>query len=215
MTTAIALHGQWEGLRAFPRGFRTLDHRHRVQAALERLERLRDEMHARADALIAGARRAEGLAAGMIDQLDAIDGDSDVEPDGSDELYLSAVEGVITIGGTAYVLSQERVAAWEPFGGEDREEEDEHDEASLCGVTFGPGDALDPETDLSWGGEYEGTDQRDLRTAPEGDADPDREPSLTTLDRHGGDQCGGRWIAGVTSDDREADTEDGDAEAGQ
>lgn len=82
MTDAIALTGQWEGLRAFPRAPRTPDHRKRLENGLERLGGLYEQMAARAALLAAGMERLNGLRAGMIDQLDAIDGDTDLEEAG-------------------------------------------------------------------------------------------------------------------------------------
>lgn len=80
MTTPIALNGPWEGLRAFPRTLRTPTHRKRLEAGLERLGELYEQMRQRADLLASGMARLDGLRAGMIDQLDAIDGDADFEP---------------------------------------------------------------------------------------------------------------------------------------
>ena len=80
MTHIIALDGQWEGLRAFPRTLRTPDHRKRLEAALDRLGGLYEQMATRAALLTAGMDRVDGLRAGMIDQLDAMDGDADLEP---------------------------------------------------------------------------------------------------------------------------------------
>lgn len=83
MTQAIALTGQWEGLRAFPRASRppsTEYHRRRLHIALDRVEGLYESMAARAALLAAGMERLNGLRAGMIDQLDFIDGDADLEP---------------------------------------------------------------------------------------------------------------------------------------
>lgn len=80
MTHVIALDGQWEGLRAIPRTLRTPDHRKRLEDGLERIAGLYDAMATRAAMLTAGMARLDGLAAGMISQLDAIDGDADFEP---------------------------------------------------------------------------------------------------------------------------------------
>ena len=68
-------------------------------------------------------------------------------------------------------------------------------EPSLCGIICDPrfADAADFEA------EHDG-----------------KEPSLSALDRHGGNQCGGRWIGGAAPDDRE-DDDDGheESEVGQ
>lgn len=84
MTYAVALTGQWEGLRAFPRASRppTTEYtRRRLQIGLERIEGLYERMAARAALLQQGMERLNGLRSGMIDQLDAIDGDPDFEDD--------------------------------------------------------------------------------------------------------------------------------------
>lgn len=92
MTTAIALTGQWDGLRAFPRALRTDDHRRRLENGLERLSGLYEAMSIRAALLAAGMERLNGLRAGMIDQLDAIDApEIDLEPTGDDEPSLCGV----------------------------------------------------------------------------------------------------------------------------
>lgn len=80
MTHVVALNGQWEGLRAVPRTLRTPDHRRRLEEGLERLGGLFEQMAHRSALLAAGMERLNGLRAGMIDQLDAIDGDPDLEP---------------------------------------------------------------------------------------------------------------------------------------
>lgn len=81
----------------------------------------------------------------LIDMLDDIDGDPDLEPAGEDEPSLSFPEPGIVIDGRFHVLGQDKLHAWLPNEADDREEEDEHDEASLCGVTFGAGDQRDLE----------------------------------------------------------------------
>ena len=83
MTHAVALTGQWSGLRAVPRTLRTHDHRRRLETGLERLGGLYEAMSQRATLLATGMERLNSLRAGMIDQLDAIDGDADFE-DGGD-----------------------------------------------------------------------------------------------------------------------------------
>lgn len=85
MTHAIALTGQWEGLRAFPRATRTPDHRKRLENGLERLGGLYEQMAARAAMLHAGLERLNGLRAALIEELDASDTDADLEADGTDE----------------------------------------------------------------------------------------------------------------------------------
>lgn len=85
MTHAIALTGQWEGLRAFPRAPRTPDHRKRLENGLERLGGLYEQMAARAAMLHAGLERLNGLRAALIEELDASDTDADLEADGCDE----------------------------------------------------------------------------------------------------------------------------------
>lgn len=186
MTHAVALMGQWEGLRAFPRASRppsTEFTRRRLQLGLERLEGLYERMAARASLLQQGMDRLNGLRSGMIDQLDAIDPDPDLEPS----------LGISWDGG---------------WSSDDREADDAEREPSLCGVTasWNPySDTSDLESDLSWGGEWAMTDQRRLFTAPEGDEHEDREPSLTKLDRDGGTQSGLAWIGNLATDDREED----------
>lgn len=61
MTTPIALNGPWEGLRAFPRTLRTPTHRKRLEAGLERLGGLYEQMRQRADLLASGMARLDGL----------------------------------------------------------------------------------------------------------------------------------------------------------
>lgn len=80
MQTPIALTGQWEGLRAFPRIHRTPDHRRRLEGGLDRLQGLYEEMAARAALLARGMERLNSLRASMVDQLDALDSDADLEP---------------------------------------------------------------------------------------------------------------------------------------
>lgn len=189
MTHVIALDGQWEGLRAIPRTLRTPDHRKRLEDGLERIAGLYDAMATRAAMLTAGMARLDGLAAGMISQLDAIDGDADFEP---------------------YIPSP---------GGDDREfdtcdlgEPDVDSEPSLCGVTVSVTAAMtdqtDREADLSWGGEYATTDQTNLTSSLEGDSTEDLEPSLSTLQRGPDDQCGSRWLGSLATDDREESADD-------
>ena len=189
MNTTYALEGQWEGLRAIPRALRTPSHRRRLEAGLERLGALYEQMRQRADLLASGMARLDGLRAGMIDQLDAIDGDADFEP---------------------YIPSPR---------GDDREfdvcdlgEPSVDDEPSLCGVTVSVtaamADQSDKEADLSWGGEYATTDQRHLSASVEGDSSEDLEPSLSTLQRDGEDQSGNRWLGSLSTDDREQDQDD-------
>ena len=121
MTHIIALDGQWEGLRAFPRPLRTPDQRKRLEAALDRLGGLYEQMATRAALLTAGMDRVDGLRAGMIDQLDAMDTDPDLEP---------------WLGTGAY-------------GGDDRELDLSDKEPSLCGITCNPlfADAWDLEVE--------------------------------------------------------------------
>ncbi|MGH6978207.1 MAG: hypothetical protein ACRED4_02775 [Brevundimonas sp.] len=83
--------------------------------------------------------KIEGVINRLIDTLDRLDGDPDFEEGGDDEDSLGTVESGIWIGKTYYPLCQDRLARWTPLCANDREEEDEHDEASLCGVTFGAG----------------------------------------------------------------------------
>lgn len=92
MTHAVALTGQWEGLRAIPRTLRTPDHRKRLEDGLERLGGLFEQMAFRAALLTAGMDRLNGLRASMIDQLDALDAPAeDLEPVGDDEPSLCGV----------------------------------------------------------------------------------------------------------------------------
>lgn len=121
MTHAVALTGQWEGLRAIPRTLRTPDHRKRLEDGLERLGGLFEQMASRAALLSAGMERLNGLRASMIDQLDAIDGDADFE---------------------ASIGDDDR----EADAGDDREAD--HDaEPSLCGIGVDRGEDLDREED--------------------------------------------------------------------
>lgn len=122
MTHAVALTGQWEGLRAIPRTLRTPDHRKRLEDGLERLGGLFEQMAFRATLLAAGMDRLNGLRASMIDQLDALDAPTEgLEPSGDDEPALchSGALGSDSLDG----LEDDR-ADWEP---------DNDDEPSLCG----------------------------------------------------------------------------------
>lgn len=81
----------------------------------------------------------------LVTALDDIDGDPDLEDGGDTEDSLGMAEPGIWIGKGYHVLCQDRLDRWTPLCANDREEEDEHDEASLCGVTFGAGDCRDLE----------------------------------------------------------------------
>lgn len=99
MTHAIALTGQWEGLRAFPRANRAPDHRKRLESGLDRLGGLYEQMAARAAMLQAGMERLNSLRASLIDELDATDTDADLEADGCDEPSLCGIGCNCVIGG--------------------------------------------------------------------------------------------------------------------
>lgn len=102
MTHAVALTGQWEGLRAIPRTLRTPDHRKRLEDGLERLGGLFEQMAFRAALLAAGMDRLNGLRASMIDQLDALDAPTeDMEPDADLEPSLCGVRvGILSFDTT-------------------------------------------------------------------------------------------------------------------
>ena len=121
MNTAYALDGPWTGLRAIPRHLRSPDHRKRLESGLEALGGLYEQMARRAALLASGMDRIDGLRAGMIDQLDAIDGDADFEPS---------------------ICGDDR----EADAGDDPEPDDGL-EPSLCGVVFGVGSDLDLEAE--------------------------------------------------------------------
>lgn len=129
MTTAIALTGQWAGLRAFPRGFRTPDTRQRMEAAVERLQDHRERFLRHVTRAEAAIRRIDVICADAIARLDLIDGDADLEP------------------------------------------------------SLGSGDGDDRE----------------------GDCCDQGEPSLSSLDRYPVNQCGSRWIGGVSASDSEGE----------
>lgn len=113
----------------------------------------------------------------LIAMLDDIDGDADLEPAGDEEPSLSFTEPGLYIGRDYHVLSQVKLASWLPNDADDREEEDEHDEPNLSGVTVGPGSPRD----LEHGCDDEGF-------ADEDDDQVDGEPSLCgtigTADQH-------------------------------
>lgn len=187
MTHAVALTGQWEGLRAFPRAQRTPDNRTRLESGLDRLGGLYERMAARAAMLQAGMDRLNGLRYELIQALDASEPDADLEPS----------LGVHWDGG---------------WVSDDREADDAEKEPSLCGVTanWNPyGDTGDRESDLSWGGDYAGANQMWLTASVEGDDHEDREPSLSAVIMcHAGDQTGYRWIGGGNDRDLEQQCED-------
>lgn len=165
MTHIVALNGQWEGLRALPRTQRTPDHRKRLEDGLEQIAGLYDAMSARAAMLASGMARLDGLAAGIIDQLDAIDAptaDLEAEHDGRepDEDFEPSLGGIRC--GILSFDNDDREDAPEDrgepsltdlttgpanqcggrwIGGVDWQEleDSSDDEASLCGVTFGAG----------------------------------------------------------------------------
>lgn len=133
MTNAVALTGQWEGLRAVPRTLRTPDHRKRLEDGLERLGGLFEQMAFRAALLAAGMDRLNGLRASMIDQLDALDAPTeDMEPDADLEPSLCHPGAM----GSDPVEDLEQDS--EDEGAQcDDEGFDSDSEANLCGVTFG------------------------------------------------------------------------------
>lgn len=102
MTHAIALDGQWAGLRAFPRGFSTPDTRNRMEAALERLQHHRERFTRHMARSQAAMARIDGLTSSMIDQLDAADAPTeDLEPSGDDEPSLCGVRvGILSFDTT-------------------------------------------------------------------------------------------------------------------
>lgn len=167
MTTAMRLTGPWEGLRAYPRGFRTPDSRQRMEAALERLQHHRERFDRHINRAQTAIERIDRLCDDALARLDASDSDADLEPNGDLEPSLSF---------TGHI-NQDLAIEGEPLGW-----------------------TMEP-------------DEIDLEDACEDEAvDTDSEPSLTAMDKHGGNQCGGRWIGGGASDDREDDA-DGDEES--
>lgn len=148
MTHAVALTGQWEGLRAIPRTLRTPDHRKRLEDGLERLGGLFEQMAFRAALLAAGMDRLNGLRASMIDQLDALDAPTeDMEPDADLEPSLCHPGAM----GSDPVEDLEQDS--EDEGAQcDDEGFDSDSEASLCGITFGaPFGAHDHEAPAIYG----------------------------------------------------------------
>jgi hypothetical protein len=167
MTHAIALNGQWEGLRAFPRATQTPD-RKRLEGGLSRLGSLYEQMAARAALLHAGMERLNNLRADLIDQLDATEADADLEADGSDEPSLCGLGCNCVIGGG----SDDREDQCEDEGGQCEDEgADESDddgadyEPSLTTLMASPVD----QSGSRWVGSF---DARDLED------DADAEPSL-------------------------------------
>lgn len=187
MTQAIALTGQWEGLRAFPRAKRASEHRKRLESGLDRLGGLYERMAQRAELLQSGMDRLNGLRAEMIQALDAAEPDADLEPS----------LGVSWDGG---------------WVSDDREADDAEREPSLCGVTasWNPyGDTGDRESDLSWGADNASANQTRLAESIEGEDHEDCEPSLSAVIMcHAGDQTGWRWINGGDDRDLEQQCED-------
>lgn len=210
MTHAVALTGQWEGLRAFPRASRppsTEFTRKRLQLGLERLEGVYERMAARAALLQQGMERLNGLRSGMIDQLDAIEGDPDFEPSlGGQELRHNESQ-----------VASARLAPLDGGAWGDLEEDSDF-EPSLCGVSanWNPhSESSDRESDLSWGAEYAMSDQTRLTVSVEGDDHEDKEPSLSAVIMlHAGDQSGARWIGGGDERDLEFQCEDEGAPSG-
>ena len=168
MTHAIALTGQWEGLRAFPRTLRTPDHRKRLENGLERLGGLYEQMAARAAMLQAGLERLNGLRAGMIDQLDALDGDADLEADGSDEPSLGGLGCNYVIGGGM----DDREDQCEDEGADESDTSaDDHGEPSLgWGFTANQQWLESSPTDLE--AEHDGREPTE-DDEPDSDAEPD------------------------------------------
>jgi len=157
-------------------------------------------MAARAALLQQGMERLNGLRSGMIDQLDAIEGDPDFEP---------------SLGGQELRHNESQVASacLAPLDGDARGdlEEDSDDEPSLCGVSanWNPhSESSDRESDLSWGADYAMADQTRLRASVEGDDHEDMEPSLVTLMTTPLDQSGSRWIGSFDARDLEDDADD-------
>lgn len=193
MTHAVALTGQWEGLRAFPRAPRTPEHRKRLEAGLERLGGLYEQMAVRATLLQAGLERLNCLRATMIEELDASETDADLEPSichpgalpsGSDQL-------------------------------DDLEDDRSDYEPSLCGlgcnfVIGGLGDDLEEQCEDEGG-------QCDDEGAEDSDREPDNdgEPSLSAvLMTSAGDQSGLRWLGSFEDRDVEYQCEDEGAVSG-
>lgn len=91
MTTAMRLTGPWEGLRAYPRGFRTPDSRQCMEAALERLQHHRERFDRHINRAQSAIDRINALCDDAIARLDASDPDADLEPQGDDEPSLCGV----------------------------------------------------------------------------------------------------------------------------
>lgn len=86
MTTATRLTGPWEGLRAYPRGFRTPDSRQRMEAALERLQHHRERFDRHINRAQSAIARIDALCDDAIARLDASDPDADFEDDREGDL---------------------------------------------------------------------------------------------------------------------------------
>lgn len=106
--------------------------------------------------------RLTALIDRLVTALDDLDGDPDLEDQGDDEDSLGSREPGIWIGTAYHVLGQDKLVGWEPIGANDHEEEDEHDEASLCGITFGAGDHRDLEDACEDEGAPTGDDEPEL-----------------------------------------------------
>lgn len=125
MTTAIALTGQWEGLRAFPTGFRTRDCRERMEAALERLQQHRERLLRHARRIDAALARIDGVSFTVIARLDEADGDPDSEDGADDEPSLSFPSAVDQ--DTAIRLEPLGCPAWVDLEAACEDEGGEHD----------------------------------------------------------------------------------------
>lgn len=118
-------------------------------------------------------RRLSVLVDRLITIMDGLDADPDLEEAGDDEASLGFPEPGIQIGSRYHVLGQDKLHAWMPTNPDDREEADDDDEPSLCGVTFGLGNPRDLEEAC----EDEGA-QCDDEGAIEEDDDRETEASL-------------------------------------
>ena len=123
MTTAMRLTGPWEGLRAYPRGFRTPDTRQRMEAALERLQHHRERFDRHINRAQTAIERIDRLCDDAIARLDASDPDADFEDGADDEPSLSASVPRMSWDGTQDAWIQgaddEREDACEDEGAED------------------------------------------------------------------------------------------------
>lgn len=155
----------------------------RLQAGLERLQCLHDEMATRHALLSTGMSRLEGLRQTMIAQLDAITGDADLEPSlGFPELRLPNWQ----LG----YFPHERTALTQDPGATDDREQAEDDEPNLgweshgAQLSLGAG-AHDQEPALGWPDRMNQVPHRRSTT------DYEDEPALGAPERHPNVPSGG------------------------